>query len=311
MNSYKPLYGNEKSSERRVDFTLREVPPWVMEEQRPSPFPWTNLVLFLLTVYTTLVAGAAFENINGFANPHQLGAGVPFSFTLLTILGIHELGHFVVSRMHGVKATWPYFIPVPTFIGTFGAMIRIKSPIPDKRALLDIGAAGPIAGFIIAVPAIFLGLEVSTVAPAQSMDGALQLGDSLLLQLAEHWAFGDLAADQAIHLGPVAFAGWIGLLVTALNLLPVAQLDGGHIAYAVFGKWHYTIARLALLGMLGLGFLGWPGWFLWAVLCIIFRLKHPPTLNDTLPLDRPRKIVAAACLIIFILCFIPVPFQQI
>jgi membrane-associated protease RseP (regulator of RpoE activity) len=311
MNQQYPTSGNRPPTYRPLDMTLQEVPPWLVQETRPQGIPWLNVFLFFATIYTTLVAGAAFEGINGFTEPWLLGAGMPFSFTLLAILGIHELGHFAMSRYHGVQATWPYFIPVPTFIGTFGAMIKLKSPMPDKRALLDIGAAGPVAGFLVAVPAIFFGLEVSEVAPSTGVDGALQLGDSLLLLLAERWAFGELPADQAIHLGPVAFAGWIGLLVTALNLLPVAQLDGGHIAYAVFGKYYQAVARVTLVAMVGMGFLGWPGWYVWAILSIIFKLRHPPTLNDYVPLDRKRNILAVCCLIIFILCLIPVPFQQI
>ena len=299
--------GNGRESPR-IDVTLIESPPWAPPAPRRQ-FPWLHPLLFLGTVYTTLAAGALMQNLNAYANPALLVAGIPFSFTLLAILGIHELGHYVLSRMHGVQATLPYFLPVPTFIGTFGALIKIRSPIPNRQALLDIGAAGPIAGFIVAVPAIFLGLEVSEVTSTEAIGDVLILGDSLLLWIAEHWIFGNLPDHQAISLGPVAFAGWIGLLITALNLLPIAQLDGGHIAYALLGRYHRYVAWVTLAVMVGLGIVGWPGWFVWAALATLMRLRHPPTLNDAIPLDRRRKIIAAVCLGILILCFIPVPFD--
>jgi len=303
--SYPDGNGREYS---RIDVTLTESPPWTAPAARRQ-FPRVQILLFLATVYTTLAAGALMQNLNAYTNPAHLLAGIPFSFTLLAILGIHELGHYVLSRMHGVRATLPYFLPVPTFIGTFGAVIKIRSPMPDRRALLDIGAAGPIAGFMVAVPAIFLGLEVSEVTSTEAVGDVLILGDSLVLWIAEHWIFGNLPDHQAIILGPVAFAGWIGLLITALNLLPIAQLDGGHIVYALLGPYHRYVAWVTLAAMVGLGVIGWPGWFVWAALTTLMRLRHPPTLNDAIPLDRRGKIIGAVCLAILVLCFIPVPFD--
>ena len=203
---------------------------------RIPKIPRVHWILFLLTVFTTLLAGAIMEGAQILDNPLDLIKGVPFSFTLMFILGTHEFGHYYYAQKHKVDASLPFFIPAPPFlflIGTFGAFIKIKSPIYRKDALLQIGAAGPIAGFIIAVPALILGLFLSDIVEKSDIQGALILGDSILMKILTWVTHPDLMESQDIMLHPIAFAGWIGLLVTMLNLLPIGQLDGGHGAYAM------------------------------------------------------------------------------
>ncbi len=270
----------------------------------------THIILFLLTVLTTLFAGSLMEGGNPFLNPLDLVQGIPFSFTLLLILGTHEFGHYYFARKHNVEATLPYFIPAPITIGTFGAFIKIKSPIYRKHALLEIGAAGPIAGFIIAVPALYIGLKLSTVVDLSQTADSIILGDSLLMKFLNNLVFPGLSASQDVLLHPVAFAGWIGLLVTMLNLLPIGQLDGGHIAYAILGRKYDKVAKFALLSLIPLSFFSL-NWLVWGglILLIMRTTKHPPVIDvDDPPLPRDQMI-AYICLAIFILCFVPVPFR--
>ncbi len=272
---------------------------------------WINIVLFLATVVSTTVAGALMSGAEPGLSLSYFVSGVPFSASLLGILGVHELGHYFVSRHYGVKATLPYFIPFPTIIGTFGAVIKIKSPFPDRRALFDIGFAGPAAGFVVAVPILFIGLALSKIAPVPELSSGswhFGLGDSLLVWLASKMVFGSISPGMELWLHPVAFAGWIGLFVTSLNLLPIGQLDGGHIIYAVFGEKAIRIARWAWVAMLPL-VLFWSGWLVWALLILILiRLRHPPTIYDWIPLGKKRKRLAVVALVMFILTFIPKPF---
>ena len=278
--------------------------------RRKSKLPWINIVLFILTILTTLMAGTMLEGENPLVDIRNLRSGIPFAFTLMAILTVHEFGHFILARYHGLKVTYPYFIPVPmSLVGTFGAIIRIKSPIMNKRALLDIGSAGPIAGFLIALPALYFGLQASEVKMVAE-EGALHLGNSILMSLMQFLIFGNIPVGFDIYLNSVAFAGWFGLLVTAVNLLPLGQLDGGHILYALAGTRQFTVARILLVGMIILGF-SWKGWWLWAVLIYFMRFKHPPTADEHIPLDRKRIIIGLICLGIFIVCFIPIPFKII
>ena len=272
------------------------------------PKYWLHGLLFLLTVFTTLFAGALMEGVVPWPNLADLRYGLPFSLTLLLILGTHETGHYLAAKYHAVEATLPYFIPAPTFIGTFGAFIKMKSPIVNKRALLEIGAAGPIAGFIVTIPALFLGLEMSTVVDTSSFEAGLQLGDSLFMWLATHAMYPDLGPSQDIMLSPVGFAAWIGLLVTALNLLPIGQLDGGHIAYAMFGKKHAWIARIAFVALIPLSFLSL-NWLIWAALIFfLIRIQHPPIMETNEPLAPHQKVIGWIALAIFLGSFIPEPF---
>lgn len=272
-------------------------------------FPFVHLLLFILTLLSTLFVGAMQTGVDLLKEPVKLYKGVPFSLTLMTILLSHELSHYFTSKKHGIKATLPYFIPAPTIIGTFGAFIKMKSPIGTRKALIDIGASGPIAGFIISVLATIIGLQMSEVVPIAKTRGVLNLGDSILFSFLAKLVLGVTPADSDILLNPVAFAGWIGLFVTSINLIPVGQLDGGHIAYALLGEKQSRLSFLLILVMVSLGLLLWEGWFVWAVLLLILGLRHPPVIYWEIPLDYKRKFIGWLALVIFVLTFIPVPFK--
>lgn len=269
------------------------------------------LVLFISTVLTTVAAGALFEGADIFSDPLSLISGVPFSFSLLLILGTHELGHFFASKKHNVATTFPLFIPgppIPPMIGTFGAVIRIKSPITTKNALVDIGASGPLAGFIVALVVTSWGLGHSEVIVKSSVSGALGLGSSLIFEALTYLTFGPLNEGLDVSLHPVAFAGWIGMFVTAMNLLPIGQLDGGHIAYALLGRRQRPFSAIIISVLMALGVFAWPGWFIWAALISILGLWHPPIENEREPLDWRRRLTAIAALAVFVLTFMPAPF---
>ena len=273
----------------------------------------THIILFFLTIISTLAAGSIMQGGDLLNSPSDIIRGIPFSITLMLILGCHEFGHYYYATKHNVDATLPYFLPAPPYlfiIGTFGAFIKIKSPIYKKDALLQIGAAGPIAGFIIAVPALIIGLLLSEVILINDQYQGIILGDSLLMKFLTYIIFPDLIDGYDVLLHPVAFAGWIGLLVTMLNLLPIGQLDGGHIAYAMFGKQQALIGWVALLALIPLSFLSL-NWLIWGLLIFVLMrsAKHPP-INDILtPLSKKNKYIGYLCLLIFILCFIPTPFK--
>ena len=280
---------------------------------RIPKIPRVHWILFLLTVFTTLLAGAIMEGAQILDNPLDLIKGVPFSFTLMFILGTHEFGHYYYAQKHKVDASLPFFIPAPPFlflIGTFGAFIKIKSPIYRKDALLQIGAAGPIAGFIIAVPALILGLFLSDIVEKSDIQGALILGDSILMKILTWITHPDLMDSQDIMLHPIAFAGWIGLLVTMLNLLPIGQLDGGHVAYAMLGEKQKLIGQAAFILLVPLSFLS-INWLVWGLLLLLLMrtVKHPPIQDIHIPLSESDKRIGYICLLIFILCFIPAPFK--
>jgi membrane-associated protease RseP (regulator of RpoE activity) len=280
---------------------------------RIPSIPRIHLLLFFLTVFTTLLAGALMEGAKVLENPLELLKGIPFSFTLMFILGTHEFGHYYYAQKHKVDATLPYFIPAPPFlflIGTFGAFIKIKSPIYRKDALLQIGAAGPIAGFVIAVPALIIGLLLSDVVEKSNIQGALILGDSILMKILTWITHPKLMDTQDIMLHPIAFAGWIGLLVTMLNLLPIGQLDGGHVAYAMLGKKQRLIGQIAFIFLIPLSFLS-INWLIWGLLLLILMrsVKHPPIQDIHIPLSDTDKRIGYICLLIFIVCFIPAPFK--
>lgn len=239
--------------------------------------------------------------------PANILKGLPFALSLLTILLTHEMGHFLTSRYHGVRSTLPYFIPAPTLLGTFGAFIKMKSPILSKRALVDIGASGPIAGFVVSVLFTIMGLKLSQVVPSGT-EGGIGLGASLIFYILALLVIGDIPDGIDIVLHPVAFAGWIGLFVTSLNLLPIGQLDGGHISYAIFGRRHRTVSMVVLFLLLAFGFLGWPGWLVWAAIVSILGIGHPPVIDQYSPLDRKRRMIGWLTLLIFILTFTPAPF---
>jgi len=283
---------------------------------------WLHGLLFVLTfASTTLVGGLVWgglpEEMAGLglaellSDPRLYRAGLAFSIPLLTILLCHELGHYVAARRHGLTATPPFFIPFPIpvlGIGTLGAVIRIKDPIRNKRQLLDVGAAGPIAGFIALVPFLAYGIAASKIGEAAGDGFYLEFAEPLVYRLLELLIRPGLPADAVLWLHPTGVAAWFGIIITLLNLLPFAQLDGGHITYAMFGPWHRRLAW-PLLGVLAaLGFV-WPGWWLWVVIALVLRPKHPPIWDEDVPLDPKRRLVGWIALAIFVLCFAAEPIR--
>lgn len=289
------------------------------DDAEPSFFSkWTlPVLLFLLTVFTTLWAGA-YQAYSGpvrgplnflLASPEALWRGIPFAGSLLFILTTHELGHYLLSKIHRVPASLPLFIPGPPhFIGTFGAIIRMRGPILSRRALFDIGVAGPLAGFVVAVIVLIVGLSLSTVVDRTATYG-LHLGEPLLLQFMAWVVIGPIAPEADVVLHPIGFAAWFGLFVTSLNLLPIGQLDGGHVAYALWGPRQRTMALVFLPILLILGFFGWAGWFLWAFMAGLFGVGHPPVMDPHVPLGRNRTIVGWIAFAVFVVTFAPVPFS--
>jgi membrane-associated protease RseP (regulator of RpoE activity) len=289
------------------------VPDPVMRQ----PSGLLDYILYIPVFYLKAVAGYA---EHAFAHPQLLAQGGMFAGALLAILTAHEAGHYIACRRYGVEATLPFFIPAPPLFlaGTFGAFIKIKSPIPTRRALFDIGVAGPLAGFVVALPIAVIGILMAHPATQQAAPEAGQqtiiFGDPLLLQLIAR-AFG---ANLQIQINPFYFASWIGLLVTSLNLMPVGQLDGGHATYSLFGKRaHAWLGRVAFVLMSSLAILGWvwyssPSGFLYAVLlAVILRVRHPQVMDESEPLDQSRVIVAILTLIVFVLSFLPFPIKII
>jgi membrane-associated protease RseP (regulator of RpoE activity) len=278
------------------------------QPEKPKIKVLTPLILFLITFVVVVLAGAFQYGVNPLSDPSEAYKGLPFALVLMSILLSHEMGHFLMSRYHNVVATLPYFIPAPNILGTFGAFIRMKSPIPDRNALVDIGAAGPLAGFMVALPALIIGIKLSPLVPVVSGSG-IKLGDSLLVKLISSIVRPDVPPGYEIGLNPIAFAGWIGMFVTAMNLIPIGQLDGGHIAYALFGKWYNLIARLALITLVIIGIWGWEVWLFWALIILILGIRHPSPIDPFQPLDIKRKLIAWLSMIILVITFIPVPFS--
>jgi membrane-associated protease RseP (regulator of RpoE activity) len=281
------------------------------------------VLLFLLTLVSTLAVGAQFAsayaagqspNFDDFfstytallAHPQLLLAGVPFAFTLIGILLAHELGHFFACRYYGISASYPYFIPAPTLIGTLGAFIRIRSPIYNRRALFDVGLAGPVVGFLFAIPALAIAVMYSKVIPLSEARASIVFGQPLALRfLAMILRPGVPPGDLLLH--PIGRAAWVGLFATALNLLPGGQLDGGHILYSVASKYHKKITMAVALLLVPLGYFFWGGWILWSVILLAIGFRHPPLLNRWEKIDRARMVWAGVAILIFILCFMPMP----
>jgi len=275
----------------------------------PHKLTKTHILLFIATCFTTLSAGALLNGVIPWEQPEKIYLGLPFSFTLLFILMTHELSHYFTSRKHNVSASLPYFIPAPSIIGTFGAIIKMKPPIPDRQSLIDIGASGPIGGFIIAIIATIIGLKWSEIKPAGEIQEGIVFGSSILFSLISEIVLNVDPEKFDVILHPVAFAGWIGLLVTSLNLLPIGQLDGGHIVYALFGEKHGLIAKITIPILIVMGIVFWRGWIIWAVLMIIIGYRHPPVVYPHIQLDKKRIYIGWASLVIFILTFTPTPVQ--
>lgn len=272
-----------------------------------------HIILFVLTLLSTLVVGAVHAGVKVdelLSKPLRILEGVPFSFTLMLILMTHELSHFFASRYHRTQATLPYFIPAPTIFGTFGAFIKMTSPILSRRALVDIGASGPIAGFVVSIVACAFGLSHSEFVPmpTPTEEGLTYVfGSSILYSLLAKVFMGTPPDGFVMGMHPVAFAGWIGLFVTFLNLFPIGQLDGGHVAFALLGRRHVLVS-MGLVMMLAIaGAILWEGWLIWAVLMVVLGLRHPPVMNWEVPLDPRRKLVGVIAIIIFALTVIPIP----
>ncbi len=283
----------------------------VMPKEARTLRPMAPLILFALTVITTLISGALQQGLNIIDNPKAILRGYPFAISLIAILGTHEFGHFFASRRHGVFTTLPYFIPgppIPPMIGTFGAVIKMKSPIMSRSALVDIGAAGPISGFLVSIVVTIWGLKLSQILPLPAEGGHYIFGSSLIFHMLTSIILGKIPHGYDVFLHPIAYAGWIGFFVTTLNLIPIGQLDGGHIMYALFGVWHRIISVVLVAFLAALGALSWSGWFLWAaILIFILGIKHPPVMDDHIPLDVKRKFIAIATIGIFVLTFVPLP----
>jgi membrane-associated protease RseP (regulator of RpoE activity) len=312
---------------------------------RPSN-PWVNVVLGVLTILSVLLSGALYGGtadpfLNGVTLPaiiSFLAQGWPFALSLLGILGAHEFGHYLVGRYHGAKVTLPYFIPLPFIspFGTMGAFINMKEPPKNRRILLDIGIAGPLAGLVVAIPVLIFGLATSHLGVINIQPGYQyqQEGNSILYLLAKFFIFGQLlphpvsfgslgpvvywikyfftglplpAGALDVQINMVAWAGWVGLLVTGLNLIPAGQLDGGHMLYVLLGAKRARRVLPFILGALVLLGFVWSGWWLWAALIFFLGRTYAEPLDQITALDRPRRLLAVLALIIFILVFMPIP----
>ena len=323
-----PMHGNGAD---RLSSLLDGETAWpALPPVRPAGNPLSSValavVLLLATLGTTLAVGTQFaeafarnEAVSLSDYPRVLAAlvtaprlllpGLSFAVTLMVILLAHELGHWFACRHHRIRATLPYFIPAPTLIGTLGAFILIRSPIRNRRALFDVGFSGPLVGFAFALPALATGILLSKIVRGPAGSPELLFGAPLLLRLLAALLRPGVSC-QNLLLHPVARAAWVGLLATALNLLPAGQLDGGHILRAVSARWHRRITLALPLLLIPLGFLLWYGWLLWSVLLGFIAFRRTPPLYDDRPLGRARVAWAVAALVIFLLCFMPIPVHE-
>jgi membrane-associated protease RseP (regulator of RpoE activity) len=280
-----------------------------------------HVILFAATILTTTGAGAShygafLSNLGAVTVSLPLSSlllsGLWYSLTLLAILGAHEMGHYLMCRYHNVDASLPYFLPAPLLTGTIGAFIRIREAFPTRAVLFDIGVAGPLAGFAVLVPALFIGLWMSNVVPMPSDFEGWQLGEPLLFQWAARLVWGAIPGGHSLNMHPMVFAAWFGLFATALNLLPFGQLDGGHISYAVLGRRSTAISVATVVVAVGLTYRS-TSWLLLTamliVMMIIFGPRHPRVLNEYEPLTGARKALALTALLVFVVCFTPVPIE--
>jgi membrane-associated protease RseP (regulator of RpoE activity) len=297
---------------------------------RPStkkpPRTSINLILFILTFATTWLMGIleyigyrfpdiASANLKQLImltvkNPSLIFNGINFSVAIMLFLLAHEGGHYLACRYYNIDATLPYFIPAPTLVGTFGAFIKIRAPITNKKVLFDIGIAGPLAGFTVALPTMIYGIMMSRpIPPAELAEGMyLHLGDPIIFKILQKLLLPAIPENYDLLLHPLAFVGWFGCLATCLNLFPVSQLDGGHIAYSIFGSQYPKISKVIFFGIIVMGIVSryW-GWFFWALILFFLGFRHPPTLNDELELGNGRKILGFMALLLLILTFTPKP----
>jgi membrane-associated protease RseP (regulator of RpoE activity) len=269
--------------------------------------------LFVLTAASVFfVGGLRAVDVPGRGTLIAIDAwgGARLAIGLLTILLAHEMGHYLAARYYGVDVTLPFFIPFPvpgiSLVGTLGAFIRIRSPIPHRRALFDIGVAGPLAGFVVCLPVLWLGIGEATVQPLAADAEGLFLGEPLLFRWLTQVIHGSVPADHTLLMGPLGLAAWFGLLVTALNLMPIGQLDGGHVTYALLRHRAHAISRIASWVCVALVYFG-PSWVLWAILVRVLGRRHPPTRDDAAPIGRARVLVGLLSLVVFVVCFVPDP----
>lgn len=278
---------------------------------RPKPSdPRINLILFLITLASVLTVGALNEGASLLTDLSSITLGFPFAFSFLAILGAHEFGHYFVARYHKVAVTLPYFLPFPTLWGTLGAFIQLRSPTKTRKELFDVGVAGPLAGLVVAIPILIIGLSLSEVTPLPAEGGYFLEGNSIFYWLTKFFIFGQSLPHNGVDvtLHPMAWAGWSGLFVTVLNLLPVGQLDGGHVAYVLFGRFANRLGFIMMGGMVLLGIFLWRGWLFWAFITfMLIGVGHPPPLNDLVPLGGKRKMLAYLIIVIFLLLFMPAP----
>jgi len=299
MNEFPPLRDDEYYRQFYAKRRFR-----IFEKLR-SDKPRVNVILFLATCLTTFMTG--------WLHNGTWQGGVWYSAAIISILLAHEMGHYLMCRKYGIRATLPFFLPFPPLLnpfGTLGAVIRMESLIPNRKALFDVAVAGPLAGLALTVPAIYFGVQYSEIVEVnrESAAGALYLGESFLFAQISKLAIGTLPDGKDVLLHPLAFAGWAGLFVTALNLLPIGQLDGGHIVYALLGRKHRIVAAAALLGFAVICIFMYHGWFLLLLLILWFGYRHPPTQDET-PVDKTRAVIGILTLIIFVLSFTPEPFK--
>lgn len=307
-----------------VHWETGSVRPAPVRRRRPTRDRiWVNALLLLLTIGSTTLLGSdhyrSFLTDFGVASlavsplsAQALLAGLWYSGSILGILGVHELGHYLACRYYGVDASLPYFLPAPGLTGTLGAFIRIRTPIYAKSVLFDVGIAGPLAGFVVAVPVLIVGLALSRVSPLPPNFEGYELGEPLLFKGVAWLLWGSVPEGSSLNLHPTAFAAWFGLIATAMNLFPIGQLDGGHIIYAVFGRRAIWVSVVAICAAIGLIFvsLSWVAWTaLMVILLIVFGPRHPPTIDEDEPLDPRRKFLALVALLVFIACFTPAPIQ--
>jgi len=286
---------------------------------KPSTRPWLPLVLFFATIGTTMYAGYGISI--GFLGLDSLvfswravGLSALFSFSIMSILGLHELSHYITSRRAGITATFPYFIPVPLFpLGTMGAFIQIKSPINNRNILLRLGFSGPFMSFILAIFALIIGIQLSVVQEVTSEDGGMLLGSSLLFEQLVLLIKGSYPEGNALYLHPVAFAGWVGLFITSINLIPIGQLDGGHISRSILGEvWAKRVGYIAFIVLLIMGFtFQYEGWYLWAFIAYILGGRGVHPIDDVTPVDAKHLVIGIIAIVVFILSFIPIPFSII
>jgi Zn-dependent protease len=323
----------EEGKEKEMEEEINQIPTPQYHEPKAMSFftrqrTWLNVLLFVITVVCCFFVGLTWsinyvyadDIVNGsfgsigladFMNPDVIVLSVWYAVVLIAILLAHEMGHYLTCRFYGINATLPYFIPFPppSPIGTMGAFIKIRSPITRKQQLFDVGVAGPLAGFVLALPALVYGLSLSKAVPHIPEEGSIIFGEPLLFKILSDSMFRGAPENFDLILHPVAFAGWVGALVTALNLFPIGQLDGGHVVYALFGKRSKKFARPVFVAFIVMGVFFWIGWFVWAILIRFIGLKHPRIWDEEVPISLGRRWIAVLVVLIFIFSFIPDPIK--